>query len=56
MFDAFRIKMERMTTLRFVMDLEFPSMSEARDIRMTPCELVDTDNRPDGPAMISLKK
>jgi hypothetical protein len=50
MFDAFRIKIERMTTLPFAMDLECPSMFEARDIIMAPCELVDTGKRPDGPA------
>ena len=47
MFDSFRKEMERMM-LRpwsFPMDWEFPSMFEARDMRMAPYELVDRGDR-----------
>jgi HSP20 family protein len=42
-FDSFRREMERMMVRpwSFTTDWEFPSMSEARDMRMAPYELVD---------------
>jgi len=47
MFDIFRREMERMTTRpwSFPMEWEFPSMFEARDMRMAPYELADRGNR-----------
>ena len=47
MFDAFRREMERMMVRpwSFPMDWEFPSVSEARDMRMAPYELVDRGDR-----------
>ena len=47
MFDSFRREMERMMTRpwAFPMDWEFPSMFEARDMRMAPYELVDRGDR-----------
>ncbi len=47
MFDSFRREMERMMTRpwSFPMDWEFPSISEARDMRMAPFELVDRGDR-----------
>ncbi len=47
MFDSFRREMERMMTRpwSFPMDLEIPSISEARDMRMAPYELVDRGDR-----------
>ncbi len=47
MFDTFRREMERMMTRpwSFPMDWEFPSMFEARDMRMSPYELVDRGDR-----------
>ena len=47
MFDIFRREMERMTARpwSFPMDWEFPSVFEARDMRMAPYELVDRGNR-----------
>jgi HSP20 family protein len=47
MFDAFRKEMERMMfrPWSFPMDWEFPSMFEARDMRMAPYELVDRGDR-----------
>jgi hypothetical protein len=49
MFDVFRREMERMMTRpwSFPMDWEFPSMFEARDMRMAPYELVDRGDRLD---------
>jgi HSP20 family protein len=47
MFDAFRREMERMMVRpwSFPTDWEFPSLSEARDMRMAPYELVDRGDR-----------
>jgi HSP20 family protein len=47
MFDTFRKEMERMMfrPWSFPMDWEFPSMFEARDMRMAPYELVDRGDR-----------
>ncbi len=47
MFDSFRREMERMMARpwSFPMDWEFPSLSEARDMRMAPYELVDRGDR-----------
>lgn len=47
MFDSFRKEMERMMMRpwSFPMDWEFPSMFEARDMRMAPYELVDRGDR-----------
>ena len=47
MFDSFRKEMERMMfrPWSFPMDWEFPSMFEARDMRMAPYELVDRGDR-----------
>jgi HSP20 family protein len=47
MFDAFRREMERMMVRpwSFQTDWEFPSLFEARDMRMAPYELVDRGDR-----------
>ena len=47
MFDAFRREMERMMVRpwSFPTDWEFPSLFEARDMRMAPYELVDRGDR-----------
>jgi HSP20 family protein len=47
MFDSFRKEMERMMVRpwSFPMDWEFPSMFEARDMRIAPYELVDRGDR-----------
>jgi HSP20 family protein len=47
MFDTFRREMERMMVRpwSFPMDREFPSMFEARDMRMATYELVDKGDR-----------
>lgn len=47
MFDSFRKEMERMMVRpwSFPMEWEFPSLFEARDMRMAPYELVDRGDR-----------
>jgi HSP20 family protein len=47
MFDSFRREMERMMTRpwSFPSNWEFPSMFEARDMRLAPYELVDKGDR-----------
>lgn len=47
MFDTFRREMERMMARpwSFPVDWEFPSFSEARDMRMAPYERVDRGDR-----------
>jgi len=48
MFDSFRREMERMMARPWsfpMVDWEFPSLSEARDMRMAPYELVDRGDR-----------
>jgi HSP20 family protein len=47
MFDSFRREMERMMTRpwSFPMDWEFPSVFEARDMRLAPYELVDKSDK-----------
>ena len=47
MFDSFRREMERMMTRPWSLptEWEFPSFSEARDMRMAPYELVDRGDR-----------
>jgi HSP20 family protein len=47
MFDSFRKEMERMMTRpwSFPMDWEFPSVFEARDMRLAPYELADKGDK-----------